>query len=105
MTVHYKGKDRPNNLHPSYKAWSRMRHNVLRKHQVSGWVEAWNTFEGFLADMGTRPKDHIFMRKDKTKVYGPDNCYWKKPPPKKAKKKGGPHPKNPDIQFPIFPSM
>ncbi len=38
--------------------------------------ENWKTFEGFLADMGERPKGLTLDRLDNSKGYYKDNCRW-----------------------------
>jgi hypothetical protein len=36
----------------------------------------WEDFAVFLADMGERPSGTTIERRDNTKGYWPDNCYW-----------------------------
>lgn len=38
--------------------------------------ERWLVFENFLADMGECPAGLTLERRDNSKGYGPDNCYW-----------------------------
>lgn len=41
-----------------------------------GVCESWQTFEGFLLDMGQAPDGLTLERVDNSKGYGPDNCKW-----------------------------
>lgn len=38
--------------------------------------ESWQTFEGFIADMGEAPNGLTLERIDNGKGYGPNNCKW-----------------------------
>jgi hypothetical protein len=72
---------------PEYGVWMHMRnrcHKPKNKRYkdyggrgitvCSRWR---NSFENFLADMGTRPSPiHSINRKDNNKGYSPDNCCW-----------------------------
>jgi hypothetical protein len=42
------------------------------------WIPKWDTFEGFLADMGPRPSasDKVLVARDAQKPWGKANCYW-----------------------------
>lgn len=35
-------------------------------------------FQRFVSDMGDRPVNTIFMRRNPSEPFGPDNCYWGK---------------------------
>ena len=41
-----------------------------------GVCESWQTFAGFLSDMGQAPDSLTLERVDNSKGYGPDNCKW-----------------------------
>ena len=41
--------------------------------------DAWQTFSGFLADMGERPNGTTLDRLDNSKGYNKDNCVWSTP--------------------------
>lgn len=36
----------------------------------------WHDYDNFLADMGERPEGTSLERKENSKGYAPDNCYW-----------------------------
>ena len=63
---------------PENHCWRKLR--VRAKKEGLHLDPAWNTFEGFLADMGERPSPkHRLMREDLEDGYGPDNCSWRLP--------------------------
>jgi hypothetical protein len=39
-------------------------------------VRKWETFEGFLADMGDRPEVLVLVARDPHKRWSKSNCYW-----------------------------
>ena len=68
-----------------YVAWKDMRRKCLnRKHyqfRLHGGrgvkvCARWDTFEGFLSDMGKAPGRMVLARKDLAQDFGPDNCVW-----------------------------
>lgn len=63
---------------PENHCWRRLR---VRAKQQGLWVaEEWETFEGFLSDMGERPSPrHRLMRLDLTEGFTPENCEWRLP--------------------------
>lgn len=69
------GKPAPVSHHPLYPQWT----DFLRKSNPRPIVEEWkNSFEAFLAGVGTRPsKRHRLYRSDFTKPMGPGNFEWR----------------------------
>ena len=71
---------------PEYSVWTEMKakcHNPkhARYSRMGGLgievCERWRTsFENFLQDMGPRPPGCGLGRRDPSKDYTPDNCYW-----------------------------
>jgi len=70
----------------TYNSWRSMRERCFLKSNISyknygakgvTVCEQWNSFEGFLEDMGERPEGYVLSRfKDKGN-YEPDNVSWK----------------------------
>ena len=44
--------------------------------QTRQCVAKWRTFDGFLADMGLRPKGLVLVARDPQKPWSKANCYW-----------------------------
>ena len=68
-----------------YRAWHDMRqrcgnpNNPFYSHYGARGVmvcERWNRFAAFYEDMGPRPPGMTLERKDNSKGYCKDNCYW-----------------------------
>lgn len=70
---------------PTYHSWVAMmcrcyNPNMSHYHVYGGRgirvCRKWHKFEGFLADMGTRPKGTSLDRRDGDKGYNKSNCRW-----------------------------
>lgn len=80
------GHSRP--ASPTYRTWSSMiqrttNPNNPRYADYGGRgitvCDAWRKFEGFLADMGERPKGRTLDRIDNDRGYESGNCRWSTP--------------------------
>jgi hypothetical protein len=63
----------------TYESWRGVidRPRSDRRYKGLEVCERWYKFENFLEDMGERPsKDFSISRKDHSKGYYPDNCFW-----------------------------
>lgn len=69
-----------NDAHPSYKSWvhARKKAHYTNEERKVTMPASWETFEGFVADMGKRPAGTQLARRDETEPYSKENCYWKK---------------------------
>ena len=56
---------------PSDKSWDRYGGQGIKV--CKSWLES---FEAFLADMGTCPRGLTLERRNNNKGYDPENCYW-----------------------------
>jgi len=71
---------------PEYRAWQLMRNRVLNSRckdypryggRGIAIARAWDTFEGFLSDMGRKPSSaHTLDRKQNDENYCRGNCHW-----------------------------
>jgi hypothetical protein len=46
------------------------------KVQKRECVAKWDTFDGFLEDMGIRPKGKVLVARNPIELWSPSNCYW-----------------------------
>lgn len=69
----------------TYDIWAAMKKRCLNPTSDSyKWYGAkgitvcsrWMLYENFVADMGEAPENHSIERKDNSKDYSKDNCYW-----------------------------
>ncbi|QSI31455.1 hypothetical protein GNX71_18470 [Variovorax sp. RKNM96] len=75
-------------MSPTYNTWSSMRRRCSKEsnHNYAeyggrgiGYDEKWDTFAGFLEDMGVRPEGKTLDRMDPDGHYDKDNCRWATP--------------------------
>jgi len=73
---------------PTYRVWSDMKSRCLNPtHHAFGRYggrgitvcERWVLFENFLSDMGHKPEGLWLERKNNSKGYSAENCYWATP--------------------------
>ncbi|MDW0271167.1 MAG: hypothetical protein QN834_07145 [Nitrososphaeraceae archaeon] len=81
-SVYVNGKPKPTK---TYHTWVGIKSPCLYKNHKSylyyggkGIIlcEKWQTFSGFLEDMGEKPLGHRLTRIDKSGDFEPDNCEW-----------------------------
>jgi len=68
-----------------YAVWYKMRARC--KKQGIPLCPQWQTLLGFFHDMGHKPENHSLCRRDKTKGFYKENCYWGNSPMKKRIKR------------------
>lgn len=70
---------------PTYVVWAGMKQavhnpNATRYPYIGGkglgYSPRWETFQGFLDDMGEKPDGGVLARHDRTKGFYPVNCFW-----------------------------
>ena len=70
---------------PTYRSWAKMKSRCYDNQDIGFALyggrgitvcERWQTFENFLADMGTRPSGMTLDRVDPNGNYEPGNCKW-----------------------------
>lgn len=75
----------PDTVSPERRAWHNMRTRCANPHWPGHRYYGgrgisidprWESFETFLADMGSRPVGTSLERIDNDQGYGPDNCKW-----------------------------
>lgn len=60
--------------HPLYHSWAWMKRMSAKFEMAPEWK---SNFNAFVEDMGIRPSpQHRLYRKDETKGYFKENCYW-----------------------------
>lgn len=84
--VKHKSSQRGSEHFKEYRVWDGMKsacYNpknktfLKRKEEGVKVCDSWReSFADFLQDMGSRPDGCILIRRDKTKDFGPDNCFW-----------------------------
>lgn len=61
--------------HPLYHTWAWMRRMATKNSMDKNWHQDFYTF---VAEVGERPSpQHRLYRKDESKGYSKENCYWK----------------------------
>ena len=58
----------------TYKAWKKMRRTAKQKGFFIS--KRWEKFENFLEDMGKAPEGLNLVRREYSKGFFPENCYW-----------------------------
>ena len=68
-------------MSPTYVSWLKMKQRcnnpkAWKAHKDKQYPKKWEKFEGFLEDMGVKPKGHVFALIDPKKDYSKNNCEY-----------------------------
>lgn len=67
---HAASRNKKNPLHKMYKSWDYM------KTKPPGMTKEWSDFMKFVEEMGQKPEGLRLLRKNTSKEFSKDNCYW-----------------------------
>lgn len=61
---------------PTYRAWIGARHKCNLSKGAITCDRSWDDFNVFKIDMGVRPEGGALVRRDTSKGYNKENCFW-----------------------------